>query len=210
MEQPVADFSIEQGIHNQGYCRVAGVDEVGRGAWAGPVFAAAVIFSNTKVSSEIYSEINDSKKLSSKKRECLHEIIIREAEVGIGQASVEDIDNMNILNATFLAMERAISNLESKADFIIIDGNQSRPVFDPSRPIIKGDAISLSIAAASIVAKVSRDRLMIRLDSKFEGYGWNHNKGYGTVTHKTGLDNLGITIHHRKTFKPIINILSSN
>ena len=166
----MVDFSIEEEIQNQGFCRVAGVDEVGRGAWAGPVFASAVIFSNKKLSSKLYSEINDSKKLSSKKRDSLYEIILREAEVGIGQASVEDIDNMNILNATFLAMERAISNLESKADFIIIDGNQSRPIFDPSRPIIKGDSISLSIAAASIVAKVSRDRLMIRLDSKFKGF----------------------------------------
>jgi ribonuclease HII len=206
----MVDFSIEKEIQNQGYRRVAGVDEVGRGAWAGPVFAAAVIFSNTKLSSKIYSEINDSKKLSSKKRDSLYEIIIREAEVGIGQASVEDIDNMNILNAAFLAMERAISDLKNKADFIIIDGNQSRPVFDPSRPVIKGDTMSLSIAAASIVAKVSRDRLMIRLDSKFEGYSWNQNKGYGTISHKTGLNKLGITIHHRKTFKPIINILSSD
>ncbi len=206
----MVDFSIEEEIQNQGFCRVAGVDEVGRGAWAGPVFASAVIFSNKKLSSKLYSEINDSKKLSSKKRDSLYEIILREAEVGIGQASVEDIDNMNILNATFLAMERAISNLESKADFIIIDGNQSRPIFDPSRPIIKGDSISLSIAAASIVAKVSRDRLMIRLDSKFKGYGWHQNKGYGTMAHKIGLDKLGITTHHRKTFKPIINILSSN
>tara|TARA_A100001011_G_scaffold80048_2_gene83002 strand:+ start:38926 stop:39546 length:621 start_codon:yes stop_codon:yes gene_type:complete len=206
----VVDFSIEEEIQSQGFCRVAGVDEVGRGAWAGPVFASAVIFSNKKLSSKLYSEINDSKKLSSKKRDSLYEIILREAEVGIGQASVEDIDNMNILNATFLAMERAISNLESKADFIIIDGNQSRPIFDPSRPIIKGDSISLSIAAASIVAKVSRDRLMIRLDSKFKGYGWHQNKGYGTMAHKISLDKLGITTHHRKTFKPIINILSSN
>ena len=192
------DFSFED-QHN---CIVAGVDEAGRGPWAGPVVAAAVILdqSNYPVG------LNDSKKLSAKKRETLFGPIMDNAIVGIGQASVEEIDSINILQATMLAMQRAVANLGTEPGHVLIDGNRCPEMEIPCEAIIKGDGRSFSIAAASIIAKTFRDRIMADLAKTWPDYGWEKNAGYGTALHQQGLNLVGISPHHRKSFKPIRKI----
>jgi ribonuclease HII len=187
---------------------VAGVDEAGRGPWAGPVVAAAVIL-DTK---NIPEGINDSKKLSAKRREALYDPIFANAHVAVGLASVAEIDDLNILGATMLAMRRALRGLfdcdKAGPDYALIDGNQLPLELPcPAETLVKGDARSLSIAAASIIAKVSRDRLMADLDSHFPGYGWKKNQGYGTAQHSEALQHLGVTIHHRTSFAPIQKLI---
>ena len=182
---------------------VCGVDEVGRGPWAGPVVTAAVVL-NAETAPE---GLNDSKKLSLKRRERLFEQL-QTAPHGIGVASVEEIDQLNILQATYLAMRRAIEALPIIPGFALIDGNripQDLPC--PAMSIVKGDARSASIAAASIIAKVTRDRIMADLAKEFPGYGWEKNAGYGVPAHQEALNSLGVTPHHRRSFKPIQNML---
>lgn len=183
---------------------VCGVDEVGRGPWAGPVTAAAVILDPANIP----AGLNDSKKLTAARRAVLFEAIMATACVSIASASVQEIDQINILQATFLAMRRAIEGLKITPDFALIDGNKIPPNLPcAAQAIIKGDARSLSISAASIVAKVTRDRLMCDLSATFPGYGWETNAGYGTKAHQEGLAKLGITPHHRVSFKPIHKML---
>ncbi|MFV0431632.1 MAG: ribonuclease HII [Alphaproteobacteria bacterium] len=195
-------------LENKHSYPVAGVDEVGRGPWAGPVVAAACIIPPS-FPQEILIQLADSKKLSAKKREKLAPLIIQYAITSTCEASVEEIDELNILNATFLAMRRAIASLSLKPNFILVDGNHPiRELTLPQQNVIKGDDISVSIAAASIIAKVYRDELMARLAHEYPFYGWESNAGYGTKVHQQGLALHGITKHHRKSFKPIQKIIT--
>ncbi|MHA7870057.1 MAG: ribonuclease HII [Salipiger thiooxidans] len=184
--------------------RVAGVDEVGRGPLAGPVVAAAVVLDPRWVP----PGLNDSKKLSAKRRARLSAWLWECAEVSIGTASVEEIDQLNILQASLLAMHRAVTGLESVPGHVLVDGRFLPPQLPcEATPIVKGDGRSVSIAAASVVAKIWRDRLMRDLAQHHPGYGWETNAGYGSKSHKQALQNLGVTPHHRRSFKPIHNIL---
>lgn len=187
-----------------GFARVAGIDEVGRGPLAGPVTAAAVILNPD----DIPAGLNDSKKLTAARREVLFEEIMARATVCVAHASVAEIDALNILRASHLAMERAVAGLAIAPDHLLIDGNLiPRGLVIGATAIIKGDTKSLSIAAASIGAKVTRDRLMCDLDAQFPGYGWAENAGYPTKHHLSALLNLGVTPWHRRSFKPVHNIL---
>jgi ribonuclease HII len=195
------NFSVEQahgGI-------VAGVDEAGRGPWAGDVTASAVILDPKNIP----AGLNDSKKLSSSKRDDLYAEIIANAKVGVGIASAAEIDEINILEATKLAMQRAIAALSVLPDLALIDGNKAPKLPCPAQTIIGGDAKSLSIAAASIIAKVTRDRVMCNLSKEFPEYGWERNAGYGTKHHQEALAKYGITAHHRKSYKPIKKIMEN-
>lgn len=188
-------FDIEKGTH------IIGVDEAGRGPLAGPVVAAAA---SLKEYSDVLQEINDSKKLTEKKREKLFDIIQEKFYIGVGIASVEEIDSMNILNATFLAMRRAIENLSENCSvdtLILVDGNFKIREFNGNQePVIKGDAKSLSIAAASIIAKVTRDRIMIKESEKYPQYQFEKHKGYGTKAHREAILKHGALDIHRKSF----------
>ncbi len=197
------DFLREQQLLKT-YQNIAGVDEVGRGPWAGPVTACAVVLDPDNIP----DGLNDSKKLTAKKREHLFEQILQTADVSIAHVSVVEIDRINILQASLLAMENAVSGLKFPADFALIDGNKAPwNLICPCETIIKGDAKSSSIAAASIVAKVTRDRMMVALSQQFPGYGWETNAGYGTKQHQEGLKALGVNAHHRRSFKPIHKML---
>lgn len=184
----------------------AGIDEVGRGPFAGPVVAAAVILNPEKTP----VGIQDSKKLSKSKREILFAELMESADVGIGEASVAEIDELNILQATFLSMKRAVEALNQTPDHLLIDGNRDPKIGIPSQLVVKGDSISLSIAAASIVAKVTRDRKMCALSEQYPHYGWEKNAGYGTAEHRKGLSLFGVTPQHRRSFAPIRKILEEN
>ena len=183
---------------------IIGVDEVGRGPLAGPVISAAIILNKEKIP----EGINDSKKLSKKKREVINEELISQHKFAIGIASVEEIDKINILQASLLAMKRAVLNLNIKPQTILVDGNKLPDLEYNMYPIIKGDSKSISIAAASIIAKVYRDKLMQDLSLQYPGYYWEKNSGYGTKQHLLALDNLGVTPIHRKSFAPIYNMLN--
>jgi len=203
------DFSHEKNCNTKGL--IFGIDEAGRGPWCGPVVAACVCFPHFEIASDLANQINDSKKLSAAKREKLFPLIMNSgAYIGIGQASAQEIDEMNILQATFLAMHRALEDTAQKgykADFALIDGNRL-PKWDIScQCLIKGDSLSLSIAAASIVAKVTRDHIMQELAKDYPEYGWEKNAGYGTADHIAALQKYGVTPHHRKTYKPIAELL---
>ena len=198
------DFSFEADLQAQGFGLVAGVDEVGRGPLAGPVTAAAVILDPSNVP----AGLNDSKVLYTKKREVLYDLILQHSSVSVVHVSVEEIDRINILQASLLAMKQAISQLDPGPSFVLIDGNRipaELPV--PSHAIVKGDAKSVSIAAASIVAKITRDRLMTDLARQNPGYGWDKNAGYPTKEHQLALQHLGVSPHHRRSFKSVHNIL---
>ena len=198
------DFSFEGALIAQGLTRIAGVDEVGRGPLAGPVTAAAVVLDPAALP----EGLNDSKVLTARRREVLREAIMTSAEVSIAHASVAEIDDLNILRASHLAMERAIAGLARPPDHVLIDGNLiPRGLTLPATAIVKGDARSLSIAAASIVAKITRDAIMWDLAQQFPGYGWETNAGYPSKSHRLALQNLGVTPHHRRSFKPVHNIL---
>ena len=183
---------------------IIGVDEVGRGPLAGPVISAAIILNKEKIP----EGINDSKKLSKKKREVINEELISQHSFAIGIASVEEIDKINILQASLLAMKRAVLNLNIKPQTILVDGNKLPDLKYNMYPIIKGDSKSISIAAASIIAKVYRDKLMQDLSLQYPGYYWEKNSGYGTKQHLLALNNLGVTPIHRKSFAPIYNMLN--
>lgn len=199
---PDLRFEIEAGAP---HLLVCGVDEAGRGPLAGPVVAAAVVLDHARFP----SGLNDSKKLDEQKREALYAELVVCAQYGVGVASVEEIDELNILWASMLAMTRAIAALPCPPHFALIDGNRlPREMPCQARAIVGGDALALSIAAASIIAKVTRDRLMCELAAAHPGYGWETNRGYPTPTHLDGLTRLGVTPHHRRSFAPIRNILS--
>lgn len=198
------DFLLEQAAQANGYSRIAGVDEVGRGPLCGPVTAAAVVLN----SDDIPDGLNDSKKLSAKRRAALYDEILERAQVGIGHATVAEIDDINILQASHLAMIRAIDNLPIQPDYVLIDGNRAPKALQISHEtVVKGDAKSASIAAASIVAKITRDAIMAELDAQFPGYDWVKNAGYPTADHLAALHRLGVTPHHRRSFKPVHNML---
>ncbi len=191
----------------------AGLDEAGRGPWVGPVLAGAVIFLKRNVDAYLLEHLNDSKKLSSPMREKLFELIKAETKkgnmcYGIGSASAAEIDELNILQATFLAMRRAVLNLPVKPDFALIDGNRvPKDFICTASSLIKGDSLSYSISAASVVAKVTRDHQMIEMAKLYPGYGFEKNAGYGTKEHQEGLKKYGITPQHRQSYKPIKEII---
>ncbi len=196
------DFSLEEAIGNEGYKSICGVDEAGRGPLSGPVVAAACILPFGCV----IEGLNDSKKLSEKKRELLFDEIKEKAiAYSIASASPAEIDEINILNATMLAMKRAVDSLPIKADFALIDGNVSRGFDIPTTTVIKGDAISASIAAASILAKVTRDRICLEDDKKYPEYGFKKHKGYSTALHMQILREIGPSPIHRRSFLKFLN-----
>lgn len=197
------DFTLEDGANGI----VAGIDEVGRGPLAGPVFAAAVILDRRHIDPAVLLAIDDSKRLTMRTRERLFAALQDCAAIGVGQASVAEIDALNILRAAMLAMSRAVAALPVVPEMALVDGNRLPELPCPARAVVDGDRISLSVAAASIIAKVTRDRLMADLGRIFPGYGWERNAGYGTREHLTAVKNLGITPHHRRSFAPINKIL---
>lgn len=183
---------------------VAGIDEAGRGPWAGPVIAAAVILDPARLP----RGLDDSKKLSAARRERLFGELAGAALIGIGAASVEEIERRNILQATFLAMRRALERLAVRPVHVLVDGNRAPDFGLSTETVIDGDALSLSIAAASIVAKVTRDRIMTRLARRYAAYGWSSNMGYGTAEHQAALKDVGASAHHRRGFAPIRRLLA--
>jgi ribonuclease HII len=186
---------------------VAGIDEVGRGPLAGPVVAAAVVLPR-RLSRSLRTRIDDSKKVPAPVREALDAEIRACAIVGLGEASVAEIDAINILRAAFLAMRRAVAALAVVPDLALVDGNQHPGLDVPCRMVIGGDGIHLSIAAASIVAKVARDRMMLALAATHPEYGWTTNAGYGTPEHRNALKRFGPTPHHRASFAPVRECLA--
>jgi ribonuclease HII len=189
--------AYEKLAYLEGYRCVAGVDEAGRGPLAGPVVAAAVIFPPEYIN----KEINDSKQLSANKREYLYDVIKNEAiAVGVGVADSDLIDRINILRASLQAMSEAVQELDTSPDYILVDGLHRVPLSTPQRPIVKGDALSVSIAAASIIAKVSRDRIMEMYHRQFPQYNFMRNKGYGTKEHRDAIEQFGMCKIHRRSF----------
>ena len=191
------DFTYETEAHENGYKVVCGVDEAGRGPLAGPVFAAAVILPDNYT----HEVLNDSKKLSEKKRDLVYDDIIKDAVCwSVGIADEKEIDDINILNATFLAMKRAVDGLEIKPDLAYIDGNQYPKTGVKEITIVKGDSKCMSVAAASIIAKVSRDRFMMEIAEKYPEYQFSKHKGYGTKLHYEMIEKYGVSPVHRRTF----------
>jgi ribonuclease HII len=196
--QPMDYF--EKMYYRRGYHQIAGVDEAGRGPLAGPVVAAAVILSIDGIGERLF----DSKKISPKKREHLYKTILEKAQgVGIGIIGQEEIDRLNILEAALRAMALAIGNLPLPPDFVLIDGPHGLKVSIPQKPIRKGDQLCNSIAAASIVAKVTRDRMMLECHQKFPQYNFAKHKGYGTKEHQRAIEKFGVCELHRKTFRGV-------
>jgi len=198
------DFNSER--HYSGI--VAGIDEAGRGPLAGPVVAAAVILDRIRFS-EAPSGICDSKLLNRTARESMYEIILTQGIVGVGICSVEEIDQYNILGATKRAMRKAYDALSPKPDIVLVDGNQLPDLPCKMQAVVDGDALCVSIAAASIIAKVTRDRIMLDLAKEFSHYGWERNAGYGTRAHMEALARHGVTVHHRRSFAPVRNIIEA-
>ncbi len=208
------DFCIEQAVNKVG--AIFGIDEAGRGPWCGPVVAACAYWPNYQMPLYLSEQIDDSKKLSAAKREALYiEITQTPCVYGIGLASVAEIDSLNILQATFLAMRRAldqaVQNTAIQPAFALIDGNRLPQNWDiPAQAVVKGDHLSLSIATASILAKVTRDRLMKELAIHYPQYGWDKNAGYGTKEHIAAIEKYGITPHHRRSYAPIKAYLATH
>ncbi|MDJ0685868.1 MAG: ribonuclease HII [Alphaproteobacteria bacterium] len=200
------DFSLETALRPGG--RVAGLDEVGRGPWAGPVTACAVVIDRTRFPDDLANALDDSKRLTAAKRDRLYALLISTVEYAIAEASVAEIDSLNILQASLLAMRRAVQALPNPPDAALVDGNRDPGLGLPTQCIVKGDGMSLSIAAASIIAKVTRDRQMARLAETYPGYGWERNAGYGVKAHRQALAALGVTPHHRRSFAPIRALLA--
>jgi ribonuclease HII len=194
------DFAIEDG------CRgvVCGVDEVGRGPLAGPVVAAAVIIDRACFAAELRDTLDDSKLLRREVREACYRAILACAQIGIGAASVREIDRINILRASLLAMSRAVAALGVRPDVALVDGNMTPPALPcAAKTVVGGDGLSFSIAAASVVAKVTRDRIMQALAQRHPGYAWDTNVGYSTRAHFAAIAEFGVTVHHRRSFAPV-------
>ena len=198
------NFNFEMAARAQGLDLVCGIDEAGRGPWAGPVVAAAVILTPENIP----IGLADSKTLSRRRREKLYDEILSKAFVGVGCAKVAEIDDLNILAATMLAMRRAVTKLGKTPHYAIVDGNRAPDLPCGVECLVKGDERCMSIAAASIIAKVTRDRKMVALAKKYPGFGWERNFGYGTAEHKEGLARLGPNKMHRRSFSPIQKFLS--
>ena len=199
------DFTLEEAARTEFGGLVAGVDEAGRGPWAGPVVAAAVILDERLT----LDGLDDSKLVAEDAREALFEEISSKAVIGIGIVDVATIDRLNILQASLRAMQNAFARLPDPPQSALIDGNRAPDLPCPARAVVGGDARSASIAAASIVAKVTRDRLMRDLDGGFPHYGWARNKGYGTREHAAALTQHGVSIHHRRSFAPVARLLEA-
>lgn len=203
------DLTFEYDAFAKGLSPVAGVDEAGRGPWAGPVVAGAAILDPETLPDSLRHGLDDSKKLKADRRETLFVTLQQHATIGVGIAEVGEIDSLNILQATMLAMTRAVEDLGVKPGMVLVDGNRLPRLPCPGEALVKGDGRSLSIAAASIVAKVSRDKIMAELAEDHPGYGWDRNAGYGTKQHQQALAEFGVTEHHRRSFKPIRAILEA-
>ena len=197
------DFSFELAAKAQGSSWVCGIDEAGRGPLAGPVVAAAVILDPDNIP----RGLNDSKKLDAETREALFAQIVKSAKIGVGIGDESRIDRDNILAATMWAMAEAVQNLSDAPHYALVDGNRAPKLSCGVQTIVAGDARSLSIAAASIIAKVTRDRIMVALHDEFPGYGFARHKGYGTAFHHAALLELGPCIHHRRSFAPVAQLL---
>ncbi len=197
------DYELEEESKSLGYKYILGVDEAGRGCGSGPVVAAAVHVPEESIP-KLFGKVNDSKKITSKSREALYDIIVDCCDFGVQEISASIIDDINILEATKLAMKSSIEQIEY-FDYILVDGtvNLSKQIFCPHRQVIGGDAKSISIAAASIIAKVTRDRIMDNLHIIYPIYGWNKNKGYLTKEHIEAIQTYGITEYHRSTFRKV-------
>ncbi len=215
------DFALETAYGaasgSAGGRRVVGIDEAGRGPWAGPVLAAAVWLDPAGLPPELSQNLDDSKKLTAGKREDLYAAMCALADRGdgalsmaVGEATVAEIDRLNILQATLLAMSRAAAGLGFQPDLALVDGNRAPALRCRVETVVGGDAKSLSIAAASVVAKVTRDRAMRRLAETHPGYGWERNAGYGTAEHRAALLSLGVTPHHRRSFRPVREALNAS
>ena len=191
-----------------GPVRIAGVDEVGRGPWAGPVVACAAVVEPDRFPEDLASLLDDSKKLSAKKRAALLPRLVETVDFAIAEASVAEIDSLNILQASLLAMRRAVAALDPPPHAALVDGNRDPGLVCPVDLVVKGDGRSLSIAAASIIAKEHRDTLMAKLAADYPEYGWDRNAGYGVRLHQEALSRLGPTPHHRRSFAPISRLLS--
>ena len=202
-------LTLERRFRKRGFGLVAGIDEAGRGAWAGPVVAAAVILPLGRSDlRKVLKGVNDSKQLTAGQRVGLYPVICSVAlAVGVGEAGPEEIDRNGIVPATRAAMERAVAMLAVPPEALLIDAVDLRAVVDlPQHSLVRGDSISLSIAAASIIAKVSRDRMMVKLDALFPGYGFWKHKGYGTALHQTALERLGVSETHRRSYRPVARV----
>jgi len=199
------DLSLEARF---GGVRVCGIDEAGRGPLAGPVFAAAVVFRTPGPPPDLVARLDDSKLLSAAVRAALLPLIFDHAEVGVGSATVGEIDRINILQATFLAMSRALAALGESPAVALVDGNRAPRLCCQVQTVVGGDGLSASIAAASIVAKVTRDTQMVALAERHPGYGWERNAGYGTPEHLAALARLGVTPEHRRSFRPVSELLT--
>ncbi|MDC0986487.1 ribonuclease HII [Alphaproteobacteria bacterium] len=202
------DFQLESNLIG----RIAGIDEAGLGPWAGPVSAAAVVLDQANLPDALRDGLDDSKKLSPRARDALFDALHEQArlgnvDIGVGLSSVAEIEQDNILAATMTAMARAVTDLDRPVDIALVDGNRAPNLTCTVQTVVKGDQRSLSIAAASIIAKVTRDWIMAELDAQHPGYGWAHNAGYGTAEHRAALLQLGVTPHHRRSFKPIAALL---
>lgn len=204
----MTDLFFEKQLGRETGTIICGADEVGRGPLAGPVVAAAVIIPAKGLGADLESQIKDSKKLTDAKRHLLFPLILQECPHAIAEASVEEIDQINILQASLLAMRRAIEAL-GQVDHALIDGNKLPKLSIPATAIVKGDDKSLSIAAASIIAKVSRDETMRSLAKEWPGYGWERNAGYPTAEHIAALEKQGLTPWHRRSFGPVKRLLAS-
>ena len=207
----MSNLEIETDLWSKNINNICGIDEVGRGCLAGPVYSAAVVLNQiTNFDSKDFNQINDSKKLSEKKREKLFDYIIDISKFGIGICTVEEIDHLGIQEAVKVSMKRAVESLEIQPDHLLID-NMKLDLDIPQTSIIKGDQISKSISSASIIAKVSRDNLMKnQISNNYPMYKFEKNKGYGTKEHMDAIKNFGITKQHRKSFEPIKSMIENN
>ena len=201
------DFSREAALGAATGRRIAGIDEAGRGPLAGPVVAAAVVLDMTRLPADIAAMLDDSKTVPAAARRAIAKALPDHADIAIGIASVTEIDRLNILEAALMAMRRACDGLARPPDAALIDGNKTPDLTCPVENVVKGDALCLSIAAASLVAKAHRDRLMHDLACAHPGYGWERNMGYGTREHCAALESLGATVHHRRTFRRVAQVL---
>lgn len=202
------DLKYEQAAHGAGHKRICGVDEAGRGPLAGPVVAAAVVLDPDVLGQPVWQLLDDSKRMRATSRDTLFDVIMQTAAVGVGICDVDEIDHLNILGATMKAMAGAISAIDPAPDHALIDGNRLPVLTCAATCIVKGDQKSMSIAAASVIAKVTRDRIMRDLAARHPGYGWERNAGYGTAEHLAAIASLGVTSHHRRSFAPVREALN--